>query len=201
MTPARSAGTFKLLPHTRTYTVTPAYPRGYTGSRSSLAIVCGAGLSRHQNLEKSREHLTFADHSACRVEEFKLTGVELVLANERAILDAPQPLADTETGQQLLFGPRQTERPRSSPELIGFLPVDDSRLRVGEKTACQGSHRGTLVTNILQVGQLVEDQHVRDPVVAGEPPVRIHPTQQRRMRHEAPCLVVDAPALTTVRVE
>jgi very-short-patch-repair endonuclease len=48
-----------------------------------------------------------ADHSACRVEEFKLTGVELVLADERAILDAPQSLADTETRQQLLFRPRQ----------------------------------------------------------------------------------------------
>ena len=104
--------------------------------------------------------------------------MELVLADERAIFDAPQSLAYTQTREELLFGPRQTERSRSSPELIGFLPVDDSRLCVGEKAACQGSHRGTLITDILQVGQLVEDQHVRDPVVASEPPVRIHPAQQ-----------------------
>src|SRR5690606_41723920 len=47
------------------------------------------------------------------IEESEFSGVELVLADEGAFLDPPQPLPDPERGQQLLFGAGQAKGLRS----------------------------------------------------------------------------------------
>jgi len=46
----------------------------------------------------------------------------------------------------------------------------------------------------------VEDEHVRQPVVASEPPLRIHPAQQRGVGHETPGFVIDHPAFPAIGV-
>ena len=113
----------------------------------------------------------------------------------------PQPLADAKVRQELLLGAAEAERGRGRAELVGLLPVDDPGLGVREQAVGEGAHGRALVAHVVEVGELVEDQHVRDPVVPGESPVRIHPPQQRGMGHEPPGLVVDHPPLPTVRVE
>ncbi len=86
-------------------------------------------------------------------------------------------------------------------ELAGFLPVDDPRLRGGQQGVRQGTHDRSLVADVLQVGASVEDQHVRDPVVAGQAPVGVYAYEECGVGHEALALVVDAPGLTACRVK
>jgi hypothetical protein len=86
-------------------------------------------------------------------------------------------------------------------ELVGLLPVDDPRLGIRQQELARDAHGGALVADVVEVGELVEDQHVRDPVVPGESPVRVHPPQQRRVGHEPPGFVVDHPPLPAVRVQ
>ena len=85
--------------------------------------------------------------------------------------------------------------------VVGFLPVDDPGLSVGEQRRRERPHGRALVADVVEVGELVEDQHVRDPVVAGQPPMGVHTSQERRVRHEPPRFVVHDPALTAVGVE
>jgi hypothetical protein len=58
--------------------------------------------------------------------------MELVLADEGAILDPPQPLASSEGGQELPLGAGKPEGIRGRAKLIGFLPLDDPGLCVGQ---------------------------------------------------------------------
>jgi len=58
-----------------------------------------------------------------------------------------------------------------------------------------------LFADVVEVGELVEDQHARDAVVARQPPVSIHAAQQGWVGHEPPRLVVHNPPLAAVGVE
>ncbi|MPM52998.1 hypothetical protein SDC9_99762 [bioreactor metagenome] len=139
--------------------------------------------------------------TAAGVEEREFVGVQLVLADKAPGLDPPQALADAKVRQELLLRPGQTERGRGRPELVGLLPVHDPSLGIRKQRVGQRPHGGALVAYVVEVGELVEDQHVRDPVVPGESPVRIHPSQQCGVGHEPPGFVVDDPPLPAVRVE
>ncbi len=107
--------------------------------------------------------------------------MELMLADEGAVPDAPEALTDAQSWQELLLGAGQAEGAGGHAELVGFLPVDNPGLRICQETVGEGSHGGALVADVFQVGEFVEDQHVGDPVVADEPPVRIHPLEQSRV--------------------
>ena len=124
-----------------------------------------------------------------------------MLADEGAVLDSPQALPDAKTRKEFLFGAGQTESVGGDAELVGLLPVDDPGIGVCQQAVGEGTHGGALVANIFQIGEFVEDEHVRDAVMSGESPVRVHAAQQSGMGHEPPGLVVDAPALPTGRVE
>lgn len=63
-----------------------------------------------------------------------------MLADERAILDAPEPLSHAEPRQQPLFCASEPERSSGDAELVGFLSVDDPRLGIGQQTVGQGAH-------------------------------------------------------------
>jgi len=56
-----------------------------------------------------------------------------------------------------------------------------------------------LIAGVVEVGELVEDQHVRAPVVPRQTPMGVHPTQQRGVGHEPPGLVVHDPSLPAGR--
>ncbi|WP_406021807.1 hypothetical protein [Nocardioides sp. NBC_00850] len=44
----------------------------------------------------------------------------------------------------------------------------------GQQRRCQSPSGGAGVADVVEVGELVEDQHVGDAVVAGEAPVGVH---------------------------
>lgn len=71
-----------------------------------------------QNRQFSCELLTCSGHPAGRVEQIELGGMHLMLHNERAVLDPPQPLTSAESGQQRLLGSGETQGGCSAPELV-----------------------------------------------------------------------------------
>lgn len=81
----------------------------------------------------SRVVLNSCNHAACGVEGCEFVGVELVLDDEGAVFDPPQPLPDPESGEQYLFGAGQSQGLCGGAELVGFLPVDDPGLRIRQK--------------------------------------------------------------------
>lgn len=60
-----------------------------------------------------------ADDATGRVEDTQFVWMHLMLAKERAALDAPQTLPGPERGQQVLLAAGEPERGRGRTELIG----------------------------------------------------------------------------------
>ena len=77
------------------------------------------------------------------------------------------------------------------------MPVSPS---IRQQAVGEGAHGGTLVADVVEVGEFVKDQHVRDPVVPCQPPLRIHAFQEGWVGHESPGFVVDHPPVPTIRV-
>lgn len=97
-----------------------------------------------------------------------------MLHDEASVFDAPESLSGGQAGEEFLFGAGQAECGCGGAELVGFLPVDDPRFGVGEQGGGEGAHRGALIANVVEVGEFVEDEHVRDPEVPGQSPLRVH---------------------------
>lgn len=127
-----------------------------------------------------------SEHAGAGIEQFELGWVELMLDQEAAILDLPEALPDAEPGQQGAFGAGETERLRGDSELVALLPIGDPCFGVREQRGRERAHPGTLVADVFQVGEFVEDEHVADAMMPGESPLRVHPCQQRRVGHEPP---------------
>ena len=97
--------------------------------------------------------------------------MELMLNHIAGLFNPPQPLPGAEAGEQFLFCTGETERLAGGSDLIRFLSIDDPGLCVGKEAVGEGAHGGSLVTNVVKVGELMENQEVRDAVVAGKPPM------------------------------
>ena len=126
--------------------------------------------------------------------------MELVLHDEGAVLDPPEPLTGPQAGEQLLLGAGEPEREGGGAELVRLLPVHDPGLRIRQQRRGEGAHRGPGIADVVEVGELVEDQHVGQAVMAGEPPMGVHAFEQGGMAHQTPGLVVDDPPLPAGRV-
>ena len=68
--------------------------------------------------------------TAAGIEQLQFARVELVLDDERTVLDSPQPLTHPKVRQQRLLGAGQPERGGGGTGLIGLLAVEDPRLRI-----------------------------------------------------------------------
>lgn len=86
------------------------------------------------------EPVTFSSGLLTCLVHRKFGRVQLVLDDERAVLDPPEPLSGAEAGQQSLFSSGESEGLRSRSELIALLPVDHPCLGVGEQTS-ECAHR------------------------------------------------------------
>src|SRR5699024_424764 len=99
-----------------------------TGTEADESAGSGVGLMPARCTRPTRCRLAARRRPRTRVEEPVLGRVELVLDDVGGALDLPQPLPDTEGGQQRLLGAGQPERRRGGSELIALLPVGDPRL-------------------------------------------------------------------------
>src|SRR5690606_4992827 len=72
-------------------------------------------------------------HPRGRVERGEFCRVELVLHDEGSFLDPPEPLPGAEAWEEFLFGAGEAEGCGGGSELVGFLPVDDPRLRIRQE--------------------------------------------------------------------
>ena len=66
-------------------------------------------------------------------EEIQLSRVQLMLDDERPVLDPPQALSGAERGDQGLLGAGESECCRGCAELVGLLAIDDAGFGVREK--------------------------------------------------------------------
>ena len=82
-----------------------------------------------------------AIHAGSGIERGQFGGVELVLDDEAAVLDAPEPLPGAQSRQETLLGAGEPERGGGGAELVGLLPVDDPGLRVRQQRVRQSTVR------------------------------------------------------------
>jgi len=85
------------------------------------------------------------------VEELELGGVQLVLDDEGAVLDPPQPLTGAERGQERLFRAGEPECCCGRSELVTLLAVDHAGLGVREQRRRECAHGGALVADVVEV--------------------------------------------------
>ncbi len=90
--------------------------------------------------------------------------MKLMLDDEAAVLDPPQPLPGTQGRQQGLLGAGQPECGGCAAKLVGLLPIDHEGLGICQERRCEGTHGGALVSDVVEVGFRVD-------VVAEVPPL------------------------------